>query len=238
MSLKKTALSGLSEVARLRQRSSIGNYLKEVKQPKLNLGCQRNILPGWLNVDICVFPGAVYLNATRRWPVADGVFTAILCEHMIEHVSKRDAAFLLQEAFRTLAPGAPVRLITPSLDSFARMALEPASREAEIYRSFLATREGSHTTCDAVNSIFYGYGHRYIYTVQELTMMLEAAGFEQITVTRPGTPHEPLFRGTEGHPALLGEEVNAIGAFALEAVKPAIGSVVPTETMGALPTAA
>ena len=41
-----------------------------------------------------------FMDATKTWPHEDGVFDAVLSEHMIEHISDEDGTRFLQEAFR------------------------------------------------------------------------------------------------------------------------------------------
>jgi predicted SAM-dependent methyltransferase len=166
------------------------------------------------------FPGAIYMDASKPWPIPPESLDAILCEHMIEHVPKSTAKFVLSEAAKSLRSGCPIRLVTPSLNSFAEMALSPSSERAKKYRDFYQSRNpGESSVCDVVNSIFYEYGHRYIFSAEELRTILLEVGFKDIVESRPGTAIASVFVDKEGHPALLGEEVNAIEAFALEATK-------------------
>ena len=76
------------------------------------------------------------------------------------------------------------------------------------------------TNCDAVNLAFYSYGHRYLYTTSELRTSLESVGFVDIVENRAGHPQHAIFVGAEGHGDVLGDELNAKEAFALEARKP------------------
>ena len=103
--------------------------------------------------------------------------------------------------------------------SFARMALDAHTPKADNYISFIQKRHPGVSANDIVNMIYYGYGHRYIYSPQELAGMLEEAGFVDIKETRAGYPIDDSFEGAEGHPRLLGREPNAFEAFGLEATK-------------------
>lgn len=206
-------------IARMGHASRIQKAVTQGKR-HLNLGCQTNIISGWLNVDIMPFPGAIYMDASKPWPIPPESLDAILCEHMIEHVPKSAAKFVLREAAKSLRPGSPIRLVTPNLNSFAQMALSPSGERAEKYQAFYQSRNpGTASICDVVNSIFYEYGHRYIFSVEELRTLLLEVGFKDIVESRPGTAIASVFIDKEGHPALLGEDVNAIEAFAVEAIK-------------------
>ena len=197
-------------------------YFRSSAAPKINVGCGKNILDGWLNVDLFPQLAAVQMNAATRWPFEEGTFDAAFCEHMIEHVSKDDACRIIEEMRRTLRPGGAVRIVTPDLASFAKMALSPEAADSREYvdswRDFLDDPHG--TPCDAVNAIFYEHGHRYIYSVDELSGILTKAGFANISVMRGGQYRNPVFQGLDGHPNLVGQRMNEIEAFAIEAYRP------------------
>ncbi len=216
---KQLVLHALQTMKRLSARRDIRGYLKRAAYKKLNIGAQSNVLAGWLNVDLFPFPRAVYMDATRRWPLPDDTFKALLCEHMIEHVSKPEAQFVLDEAYRVAARGAVVRVVTPDIKSFARLALDQDAPGAATYAEFVRSRHSGVSQCDIVNMIFYGYGHRYIYSPEELAEMMRKAGFVDVEESRGSYPLDPVFNDAEGHPRLLGPEQNAFEAFALEARK-------------------
>ena len=218
--LKGAALSTLTAVGRATAGREIARYLRETRNKKINVGAQTNRISGWLNVDVLTFPGVTFMDATKRWPLPDNTFEALLCEHMIEHVSKAKGEVLLREAFRTMAPGAAIRLVTPNMLSFARIALDPDCADAETYLRFLRYRHPNVTAYEAVNMIYYGYGHKHIYSPDELAGMMSQCGFVEIKETQPGSPIDPVFENAEGHPRLVGVEPNAIEAFAMEAQKP------------------
>ena len=197
-------------------------YFALVREPKLNLGCGGNVISGWLNVDLCPTFGAVQMDASRPWPFDDQTFHATLCEHMIEHVDKSLAVYMCREVFRTLRAGAYFRVVTPDLNWFAERIRQPASAEEAEYLRFVDTfrRVQGTTWCDAINQIFYEHGHRYIWSIEELSAVLERIGFVDLQVTRAAHARQPVFEGVEGHPKEVGVAVDALEAFAIEARKP------------------
>jgi predicted SAM-dependent methyltransferase len=220
MSIKKNVgLFAIGVAKKLSSRRDIANYLQRNRSPKINIGSQTNYIDGWLNVDIFPFPGHVYMDVSKPWPIPDTVMTAALCEHMIEHVPKDAGRNVLTEAFRTMAPGAKLRVVTPNQVAFAKMTLDSKCREATVYMNFVRQRHPDASVSDAVNMIYHEYGHRHIYTPDELAEMLISVGFSEVVEAKPGVSNDPLFQGVEGHPKLLGFEENAVEAFALDAVK-------------------
>jgi predicted SAM-dependent methyltransferase len=188
---------------------------------KLHLGCGANILPGWINTDTMPSPVADYLDSTKNFPFTDSSFVAVFCEHMIEHMEKPQARSLLQEVFRVLRPKGVFRLVTPSFESFARLALDPSSAPAQKYlanfRQLVSNPRAD--LGDAINLIFYGHGHRHVYLVEELATILRQAGFSEARVMAAGTYGDAIFNGVDGHGKIVGEELNAIESFAVEARK-------------------
>jgi predicted SAM-dependent methyltransferase len=213
---------------RLAARSQITAYLRAAARPRLNLGCGHNILPEWLNVDLeGGRHGSVFMDASRDWPIANNAFDAILCEHLVEHLPKQSGKHILLEASRVLKPKGQIRVVTPDISSLAKLILKPACPTTGAYLKFVAAfhNKTNVSTVDAINYLFYEYGHRYIYSVAELKQHFEAAGFVDVRETRAGHPHSALFYEAEGHPNFMGLENDAFEAFGLEGSKPAVSAV-------------
>jgi len=83
---------------------------------RLNLGCGRNILAGWTNVDWMALPGVdvvADLGACRTTPLpfADDSVDEFLLSHVIEHIP--DSLALMQELHRIARPGAKAWIRVP-----------------------------------------------------------------------------------------------------------------------------
>jgi SAM-dependent methyltransferase len=83
---------------------------------RLNVGCGRNILDGWVNLDIAALPGVdivADLDNCRESPLPfdDDSFDEFLLSHVIEHI--RDPLALMQELHRIARPGARMVLRVP-----------------------------------------------------------------------------------------------------------------------------
>lgn len=203
--------------------SQIRAFLADPGPHRLNLGCGHNTLPGWLNVDLeGGRHGTTYMDALRPYPLPDNSLDAILCEHLIEHLPSEGGRFLLSEAYRVLKPGGAIRIVTPDLQSLARMCVNEPNEGERRYLDFVAKLHGQDAIepSDALNYIFYDYGHRHIYTARRLSEAMAASGFVGITESRAAHPQREIFFGAEGHPGFMGAENDATEAFALEGVKP------------------
>lgn len=76
---------------------------------RLNVGCGRNIQPGWINLDTAALPGVDLvcdLDGLRQAPIGlpDSCVEAFLVSHVLEHV--RDTLGLMEELWRLALPGA------------------------------------------------------------------------------------------------------------------------------------
>lgn len=83
---------------------------------KLNVGCGRNVLPGWVNLDCASLPGVdvvadIECCATVPLPFADDSVDELLLQHVLEHV--REPLPLMQELHRIARPGALAVIRTP-----------------------------------------------------------------------------------------------------------------------------
>lgn len=189
--------------------------------PRLHLACGYNLIPGWINTDFLPLEGTTFLDFTKRFPYADNSFDAAFCEHSIEHIDKSEAKFMCAEIFRVLRSGGYFRIVTPSLEKMAAMALSEQASDTQHYlkwyRGFVKDENAS--VSDAVNAMFYKHGHQHLFMCSELAEILKNIGFSTIRFFEPDKYGAPVFQGVDGHGKVIGYDINAMEAFALEAEK-------------------
>lgn len=83
---------------------------------RLHLGCGRNILAGWVNVDRVALPGVDVVAdlddcARTRLPFADDSVEELKMVHTLEHI--RDTLGLMSELHRVARPGALLTILVP-----------------------------------------------------------------------------------------------------------------------------
>lgn len=83
---------------------------------KVNLGCGRACMPGWVNVDATALPGVDVVAdlercRTQRLPFPDDSVDELLLSHVLEHVD--DTLALMQELHRVSRPGAIATIRCP-----------------------------------------------------------------------------------------------------------------------------
>ncbi|MCZ7468500.1 methyltransferase domain-containing protein [Agrobacterium sp. O3.4] len=190
---------------------------------KLHLGSGLNILTGWTNTDVEIGDDAVmFLDFTKKFPFEDESFDAVFSEHAIEHVQKSEGHFMLSEAFRVLKPGGSCRIVTPCLENMAKLIFYPdgpvATRYVEWFKKFVD--DDSSTIYDAFNKMFYGHGHRHIYSKHELFNVLSTVGFVNLEYFDTGVYGNSVFSGVDSHGKWIGDDIARIESVAIECRKP------------------
>jgi predicted SAM-dependent methyltransferase len=234
--LSRGVRRGIRRARALRRRTLdpviITQYLDTHSVAKLQIGAGPNPLMGWLNTDLA--PEAhtehqsqlVFLDACKRFPLADMSFDYVSCEHMIEHVSVAEAHHMLGECLRVLRPGGRIRIATPDLTRIIAIYDDPLSDLERHYIDWVMTTlkpgvRGGNPRCYVINEMFSAYGHRFIYDQETLSAILAEAGFVAVARWQPGESDDPELRGIESHGRALGDEdVNRLETMVLEATRP------------------
>lgn len=86
---------------------------------KVNVGCGRHVLDGWMNVDIQKSPQATkepqILSDLRKIPLDDNVASELMAIHVFEHFYLWECKDVLAEWRRILQPGGQLSLEMPDL---------------------------------------------------------------------------------------------------------------------------
>ena len=176
-------------------------YLRKSAVPKLQIGGGWHRLNGWLNTDIELIPGVLRMDATRRFPFADGTFQYVYTEHMIEHVQFAQGIFLLRECHRVMREGGVIRVTTPDLASIVGLYGSNLSDVQKQYLSWFCQTflppDFPPTRANVINAFFRRWGHQFIYDEQSLADALRAAGFDSIERRRLGNSDYEALRNLE-----------------------------------------
>ena len=82
----------------------------------LYIGGANRAVPGYVNLDLYFTPGVDIRADAEQLPFAEGIFTRVECDAVLEHV--RDAGRVMNEIARVLAPGGYAHLVTPFCHPF------------------------------------------------------------------------------------------------------------------------
>ena len=82
---------------------------------KLNLGCGRNIKPGWVNVDFAERENKLDMvcDLSKEFPFDVNSCSYIYSEHFIEHLEWLDGRMLIEKCFKSLQEGGTFRIVFP-----------------------------------------------------------------------------------------------------------------------------
>src|ERR1700761_3461939 len=129
------------------------------------------------------------MNVTRTFPIQPACFDFVFSEHHIEHISYKNAVFMLQEVFRILKAGGIIRITTPDLKNSVKFYLENAdipgtNPNGYLYSGFHQAVNyipvDDYARAHEVNDLFYNYNHQFIYEFESLRRVLQHAGFINI----------------------------------------------------------
>lgn len=182
----------------LRTRRRTHEYLRRLPSYglRVNLGCGERLLPAWINLDSFAFPGVqVVWDLRRGIPFPDGSCSALLLEHVIEHLPREAAKSLLSQCIRVLEPGGALRISTPDAERYLRSYTGD--------RRFLLDTPldaPADTPMDRINHIMRWHGgHLWLYDADSLGLLAREAGFEHLDHTSYGVSAHPALHGVD-HP--------------------------------------
>ncbi|MVN86718.1 methyltransferase domain-containing protein [Deinococcus sp. HMF7620] len=146
---------------------------------RLNVGCGRTILPGWLNLDIQHLPGVdvvADLEACRTTPLPleDESVDEFLLSHVIEHI--RDSLAMMQELYRVATPEARMVIRVPhgaSDDAFE----DPTHVRQFFQQSFGYFSQPYYWRAD--------YGYRGDWEVEQIQLFVRQADWPDTTRVSP-----------------------------------------------------
>lgn len=224
--LYSAVLLGFKAAGLVRRRRRLESYLNSVPAEKrcLSIGSGPDAMDGWLCTDLVpTSRAAIYLDATRRWPLASASFRYITCEHMIEHVPYEAALRVLREVRRVLQSGGVLRISTPNLDVIRRLPDSDDSDDQDYVRWFnrtfgsAAQRAEEANPVHALNLVMHEFGHTYLYDEATLRRALTRAGFGEIVRCEPGMSRQAELAGVDRHGDHIPDAVNRVESLILEA---------------------
>jgi len=175
--------------------SRLLHWLRRDKRRKLQIGSGTNRIPGWINSDIDPSAELIVL-LQRRLPFREQALDRIYLEHVLEHVPYATAVYFLKETRRVLSKGGVVRIAVPDLEDIARGYLENDWRARFDWVrwpqfSFVKTR------AQMINMAFRWWGHAHLYDREEMTRVLQEAGYTRIEFVGWGASSHADLQGLE-----------------------------------------
>lgn len=91
---------------------------------KLNLGCGKEILKDYINIDIEDFGQEITLDLRKGIPSKFNLVDEIKMKHFLEHLDREEVISMMDECYRVLKKGGIVNIEVPSKDGGEAYLLE------------------------------------------------------------------------------------------------------------------
>lgn len=160
---------------------------------KLNLGCGRRKIDGYVNVDVRD-SGADVECDVQELPWPDAVADEVMAIHVLEHIPMLNAALVVREWVRVLKPGGRLVLELPCREKVFGFIKQGVSDVSLTLLPMYGDPRTHRTTADV---------HRWLWGKEEIAMLMRDAGLIDL---RSETPlyHIPIrdmrLVGTKGAP--------------------------------------
>ena len=172
--------------------------MENTNEIKLNLGCG-NITPfGWINVDYSIgsrlskIPIFSFIikklklfrvnwnenifvhNLTKKFPWGSQSVDNIYSSHTLEHLSKKEGRFFLQQCFRVLKNGGVARIIVPDLERTIKDYKSEKLKAEDFVNALGVLQKDNH---NKLYSAFFSYPHKCMYDTKSLKRIMNEIGF-------------------------------------------------------------
>ena len=148
---------------------------------RLHVGCGRQLLDGWINIDGYHRPGVLKLNLPDGLAgFSDNSARYIYTSHFVEHISYPDeASDFMRECHRVLAPGGVLRVVVPGIEKIIRAYVEDDQAFFDIQASMHP--EWCSTPLEHLMYALQQDGeHKYGYDFRTMHKLMSRAGFADI----------------------------------------------------------
>lgn len=160
---------------------------------KLHLGCGDVRLNGWENIDLNSPLADFRLDLRNGLPHENSSVSYVYSEHFIEHMTRAEAKYLLEECCRVLKPEGTIRLSTPDLKFLAATYLSGKTDAwGDLWRPA--------NSCHLMNEGMRFWGHQFLYDAEELKSLLADTGFTYVTFQQWGKSNIAELNGLESRP--------------------------------------
>lgn len=130
--------------------------------------------------------GIRYADVVRQIPHPAASVDLIYTCHMLEHLTRAEAARFLQECRRVLAPGGAIRIVVPDLRLLVDKYQASQNADRFVESLYMAPTEPESLIFRLKCLIVGGRLHLWMYDSHSLVNLLVSAGFANPTVLPPG----------------------------------------------------
>lgn len=208
----------------------IQHYLRDHKEPKLQIGCGINLAESWLNTDLQPLWGKIaFMDAGKKFPFEDNTFNFIFSEHVFEHLKFEDSCNFLSESFRVLKPNGVVRIAVPQIDFLFKIYQNPALPihqeyvrwATESYCKDIAKLfpEKDYSEIYMINNFYRDWGHQFLHNYDSLNNLFAKFSFSNIQRREIGISDFEELCNMEKHGNIIPDKFNRLETLVVEAQK-------------------
>lgn len=209
----------------------INDYLRDNTIKKLQIGCGKNILEGWLNTDLNYSEKIAYLDAGVVFPLESNTLDCIYSEHLFEHLTVNQQINMLNEGMRVLKKGGIMRIAMPNVEFLFNIYSNPNSpvhidyvnHYVSSYPCFKSVRESIKDRDQhyiyVINNFFKAWGHQMIHDFSSIEKLALQCSYSFIKKCKVGESEVSFLQNIEKHGSAIPERINLLETMVVEIVK-------------------
>ncbi len=174
---------------------------------KIQFGCGANRLDGWENFD-------AEIDIRRTLPQHNDEVDFIFLEHLLEHITQKEAYRFIEECYRVLKVGGVMRIVIPDL----KKIYEGSNSDYLGFISMFFPAGKVMTTKEAVENIIFNHNHETYWNADLLITLLSILGF-RCSIERYRESRIKELNDIDGHWKLMGLDRCIMESVVVEAVK-------------------
>ena len=127
-----------------------------------------------------------YADVAKKIPLPNESAECIYTSHMLEHLSRKEANFFLNESLRVLEKGGILRVAVPDLKIAVSIYNETQDADA-FMETILVAPPSLETIKQKISLFFSGYRHhQWMYDEKSLSKLLKKIGFKEVFTCKAG----------------------------------------------------
>jgi predicted SAM-dependent methyltransferase len=213
------------------QKREIGDYVKNNEIKKMQIGCGKNLLEGWLNTDLIDSDRVVYLDAGKSFPAETETFDFIYSEHLFEHLKVEQQINMLNEGYRILKKGGIMRIAMPNLEFLFNIYSNPNTHVHKDYVNhyvssspylksvFESVQNKEEHYIYVINNFFKAWGHQMIHDFSSIEKLALQCNYKVVRRCKVGESEVSFLQNIEKHGNAIPERFNLLETMVVEIIK-------------------